>query len=105
MEQFPQYNGDMTERTLEDEVMALRTEVASLKAQLEKALAVNAQLQTEVDRYRNQPPSFVKANTPKSKANADKANLEKKPRRKRAKDQNGARRRELVQLGPNITAV
>ncbi len=75
--------------TLEEEVIALRTEVASLKQQLDQALVVIAQLQAELDKYRSEPPPFVKPNTPKQKEQA-----EKKPRRKRAKDQNGARRRE-----------
>jgi transposase len=76
---------------LEEDVIALRAEVASLKAQLAQALVVNAQLQAQLDKYQNQPPSFVKPNSPKS---VDKANPQNKPRRKRAKDQNGARRRE-----------
>jgi DNA-binding protein H-NS len=75
--------------TLEEEVIALRAEVTSLKEQLAQALAVIAQLREELDKYRSEPPSFVKPNTPKPK---DKA--QKQPRRKRAKDQNGARRRE-----------
>lgn len=78
--------------TLEEEVVALRAEVASLKEQLAQALATNAQLLQELDKYRNdrnEPPSFIKANTSKPK---DKA--QKEPRRKRAKEQNGARRRE-----------
>ena len=75
--------------TLEEEVIALWAEVASLKEQLAQALAANAQLRQELDKYRNEPPSFIKANTPKPK---DKGH--KEPRRKRAKEQNGARRRE-----------
>jgi hypothetical protein len=75
--------------TLEEEVVALRAEVASLKEQLAQALGVIAQLQAELDKYRKEPPSFIKPNTPKPKDNAD-----KQPRRKRAKEQNGARRRE-----------
>lgn len=74
--------------TLEEEI-ALKAEVVSLKEQLAQALAVIAQLSAELDKYRNETPSFVKPNTSKSK---DKA--QKQPRRKRAKDQNGARRRE-----------
>lgn len=68
--------------TLEEEVIALRAEVASLKEQL-------AQLQAQLDKFRSDPPSFIKPSTPKPKNQAD-----KKPRRKRAKDQNGARQRE-----------
>ncbi len=75
--------------TLEEEVIALRAEVASLKEQLVQALDVIAQLRAEMDKHRNEPPSFVKPSTPTSK---DKS--QKQPRRKRAKDQNGARRRE-----------
>ena len=52
-------------------------------------MGVIAQLQAELHKYKSEPPSFVKPNTPKSK---DKD--QKQPRRKRAKDQNGARRRE-----------
>jgi transposase len=86
VEEFPRYAGSMTP---EEEVIALRTEVANLKQQLTQALAVIAQLRKELDKYKNEPPSFIKPTTPKPK---DKA--EKEPRRKRAKDQNGARRRE-----------
>jgi transposase len=75
--------------TAEEEIVALRAEVAMLKEQLAQALAVIAQLRAELDKYRNQPPSFIKPNTAKPK---DKA--QKQPRRKRAKDQNGARLRE-----------
>lgn len=75
--------------SVEEEVIVLRAEVASLKAQLAQALAVIAQLQAELDKYRSEPPSFIKPNAPKPK---DKAH--KQPRRRRAKDQNGARRRE-----------
>src|SRR5664279_1689535 len=75
----------------EEEVMALRAEVVILKEQLAQALAANTQLQAQLDKYRSEPPSFVKPNTSKSK---DQTNSEKKPRRKRSKDQNGARRRE-----------
>lgn len=69
--------------------MALRAEVASLKEQVRQLLDANAQLRAELDKYKQEPPSFVKPNTVKPK---DKA--QKQPRRKRAKDQNGARRRE-----------
>jgi transposase len=75
--------------TLEEEVIALRGEVASLKEELAQALAANAQLREELARYRSEQPSFVKPNTPKPKDQA-----RKQPRRKRAKNQNGARRRE-----------
>jgi len=75
--------------SVEEEVIALRAEVASLKEQLAQALGVIAQLQAQLHKYKSEPPSFVKPNTPKSK---DKD--QKQPRRKRAKEQNGARRRE-----------
>lgn len=75
--------------TLEEEVSTLRAEVASLKEQVRQLLAVNTELRQQLDKYHSEPPSFVKPNTPKPK---DKA--EKTPRRKRAKEQNGARRRD-----------
>jgi len=78
------------EQELEKEVAAFRAEIAGLKEQVARLLAVNAQLQAQVDRLRSEPPSVIKPNTPKSKQD----NAEKKPRRKRAKEQNGARRRE-----------
>src|SRR6266516_5309558 len=86
----------MIERTLKlkEEVIALRAEVANLKEQLAEALSVIAQLREELDKYKSnksEPPAFIKPNTPKPK---DKDKAEKQPRRKRAKDQNGARRRE-----------
>src|SRR5947209_11616211 len=79
------------EQELEEEVAALRTEVSSLKEQVVTLLTTNARLQAQVDKLQAEPPAFVKANTAKSKGK-DKA--QKQPRRKRAKDQNGARRRE-----------
>lgn len=96
VEEYPLYYGSMTERTLEEEVIALRGEVVSLKEQVEQLLAANAQLRSEnaqlrqeLDKYRSEPPSFVKPSTAKPK---DKA--QKQPRRKRAKEQNGVRHRE-----------
>lgn len=86
MEGFPLYYVGMP---IEEEVIALRAEVASLKEQVEQLLAANAQLRQELDKYRSEPPSFIKPNTPKPK---DK--VEKQPRRRRAKEQNGVRRRE-----------
>ncbi len=77
------------EQELEAEVAVLRAEVAALKEQVAQLLAANAQLRAQLDKFQSEPPSFIKPNTAKSK---DKA--EKQPRRKRAKDQNGARRRE-----------
>lgn len=82
----------MIDTPLAEEVERLRVENEQLREQLAQALVLIAQLQQELERLRSekeQPPPFVKSNTAKSK---DKA--EKKPRRKRAKDQNGARRRE-----------
>lgn len=78
--------------TVEEEVALLREENRHLREQLEQALAMIAQLQSELDKYRenkSEPPSFIKPNSAKSK---DKA--QKQPRRKRATDQNGARLRE-----------
>lgn len=91
VEGFPLYAMSMTKREqeLEREVAVLRAEVAALKEQVAQLLAVNAQLRAELDKYKSEPPSFVKPNTAKSK---DKA--QKQPRRKRAHDQNGARRRD-----------
>lgn len=72
--------------------LTLEEEVVQLRAELAEARALIASLQQELERLRSErsePPSFVKAKTPKPKDQS-----EKKPRRKRAKDQNGARRRE-----------
>src|SRR5438477_44536 len=81
--------------TLEEEVIALRAEVASLKQQLAQSLAANARLQARLDTYQSEPPSFIKPNTPKSKAKAKgEGSKPPRPRRKRAKDQNGSRRRD-----------
>ncbi|MEO5952513.1 MAG: hypothetical protein ABIQ44_08635, partial [Chloroflexia bacterium] len=77
------------EQELEEEVATLRAEVASLKEQIAQALAVIAQLRAELEKRNSEPPSFIKPSTARPK---DKA--QKQPRRKRAKDQNGARRRE-----------
>lgn len=77
------------EQELEAEVAVLQAEVAALKEQVALLVAANAALQVELNKYKSQPPSFVKPNTPKPK---DKA--QNNPRRKRAKEQNGARRRE-----------
>lgn len=81
---------------VEEEVAGLRAENSQLKEQLrlalehlEEALARIKQLEEELERVKSAPPSFVKPSTPQPK---DKA--QKQPRRKRAKDQNGARRRE-----------
>jgi len=84
--------------TLEEEVVALRAEVASLKEQVAQLLAANAQLQAQLEQLRieqsrneNEPPSFIKPSTPKSKNTAD----NKSSRRKRAKEQNGSRKRDI----------
>jgi len=77
--------------------MTAEEEVVLLRAELAKAQALIAQLQTELERVRQQlakrdsdnPPPFVKPNTAKSKGEAN-----KQPRRKRSKEQNGARRRD-----------
>lgn len=76
--------------------MTLEEEVVQLRAELAEARTLIVRLQEELERLRSEranPPLFVKPNTPKSK---DNANSEKKPRRKRAKDQNGARRRDQM---------
>lgn len=82
--------------TLEEEVAHLRAENAQLQEQLRLALEQLAQalariteLEAKLEQVQSTAPSFVKPNTAKPK---DKA--EKRPRHKRAKDQNGARRRE-----------
>jgi transposase len=77
--------------TAEEEVLVLRAEVADLKAQLARALALIAQLQAQIEQLRSGPPPFVKPSTPTKDKDAQ---GDKQPRRKRAKDQNGARRRE-----------
>jgi len=82
--------------TLEEEVAHLRAENKELKQLLAQALSRIAELEAMVQDLeqaltgaKNGPPAFIKANTPKPKDDA-----EKKPRRRRAKEQNGARRRE-----------
>ncbi len=75
---------------LEEEVIALRAEVANLKEQVRELLAANARLQAEVDKFQSEPPAFIKPSTPKSTSKTD----HKQPRRKRAKDQNGSRKRD-----------
>ena len=72
--------------------MTSEEEIAYLREELAKAQALIAELRAEIERLRvgvGGPASFIKPSTPKPK---DKA--EKKPRRKRAKDQNGTRPRE-----------
>ncbi|MBF6614863.1 MAG: IS66 family transposase [Chloroflexi bacterium] len=72
--------------------MTLEEEVVQLRAELAEARVLIAKLQQELERLRSErsePPSFVKPNTDKPKDQA-----QKQPRRKRANDQNGARRRE-----------
>ena len=68
--------------TLEEEA-ALLTENKALREELSAALERIA----ELERGRKGPPSFVKANRPKDAQ-------EKKPRRKRAAEQNGSSKRE-----------
>jgi len=69
--------------TLEAEVVFLRAEVQELREELAAAQERIA----ELERVRKGPPSFVKANRAKDAQ-------EKKPRRKRAAEQNGSRKRE-----------
>lgn len=75
--------------TLEEEVVLLREENKRLGELLEQALARIAKLEADIEHAKSDLPSFVKPSTPKTKGKAD-----KQPRRKRAKEQNGARRRE-----------
>ena len=73
--------------------MTSEEEIAYLREELAKAQALIAQLRAEIERLgvgAGGPASFIKPSTPKSKEKA-----EKKARRKRAKDQNGTRRREM----------
>ena len=69
--------------TLEEEVVFLRAEVQELREELAAAQERIA----ELERGRKGPPSFVKANRPQDAQ-------EQKPRRKRAAEQNGSRKRE-----------
>ena len=72
--------------------MTLEEEVIQLRAELVEARQVIAQLRAELEQLRSEkadPPPFIKPNSDKSKNKA-----QKQPRRKRAKDQNGARERE-----------
>jgi transposase len=68
--------------TQEEEITNLRAENQDLRAQLQAALARIE----ELERKAKEPPSFVKANVTKAK--------EKKVRKKRKPEENGARRRE-----------
>src|SRR5215210_4560258 len=77
----------------EEEVEVLRVENKQLQELLAQALARIAELEArvrELEEAKTAPllPSFVKPNT------RAKEKSQKQPRRKRAKDQNGARRRE-----------
>jgi hypothetical protein len=69
--------------TLEEEVALLRTEVQELREELAAAQERIA----ELERGRKGPPSFVKANR-------SQGGQEKKPRRKRAAEHNGSRKRD-----------
>lgn len=74
---------------LEEEVVLLREENNRLRALLEQALARIAKLEADLEQAQSSPPPFVKASTRK-----EEGKVQKQQRRKRAKDQNGARRRE-----------
>jgi len=78
---------------LREKVGRLRAENQQLREQLAQALALIAKLQAELEHLRSNPPPTIKPNTPKS-ADNDNDKADNKPRRKRAKEQNGARRRE-----------
>ena len=71
-------------RALRQQVAELEKAVEQLEAALKAALDRNAELEGKKG---GGAPSWVKANKPKKTG-------EKKPRRKRASSQNGARRRE-----------
>ena len=92
MEQFPRYAGVMRsggkEEALRAENEQLRELLAQALARIEALEAKVQELEQALTEAKSEPPSFIKASTPK------KEQVEKKPRRKRAKDQNGARRRE-----------
>jgi hypothetical protein len=77
--------------TVDEEVVLLREENKRLRELLEQALARIAKLEVELEQARNSPPSpptLVKASTSKKKGD------DKQPRRKRAKEQNGSRKRD-----------
>src|SRR6266566_8771217 len=79
--------------SVEEEVAHLRAENGQLKEQLRLALERIAELEAKLEQVESGAPSspsssFVKPSTPK----IDRTH--KQPRRKRPKDQNGARRRE-----------
>jgi transposase len=77
--------------------MRREEEITQLREELATAYALIAQLRSELEQLRKQlaererdtSPSFIKPNTPKSEGAVD-----KQSRRKRAKEQNAARRRE-----------
>ncbi len=72
--------------------MTLEEELVQLRGELAEARQVIAQLRTELEQLRSEktgPPPFIKPNSAKSRNKS-----QKQPRRKRAKDQNGARLRE-----------
>ena len=76
--------------------MTAEEEVVYLRQELAKAHALIAQLRAEVEQLRGSGsgsglPAFIKPSTPKSKAQQPQ---DKPPRRKRAKDQNGSRKRD-----------
>jgi transposase len=73
-----------------EEEAALRAEVEALRQEVEvlrEALSAALERIAELERGRKGPPSFVKANRPRS-------TQEKRPRRKRKAEQNGSRKRE-----------
>lgn len=70
-------------------IEALEEEVRRLRQELAEAHTLIAKLQAELERLRADPPPRIKPNTAKPKEKT-----ERKERRKRAKEENGARPRE-----------
>ncbi len=76
---------------LKEEVKRLGQELAQAHGLIAELHSTVGQLQAEIERLHADPPPRIKPNTPKAKAEEK---GEKKPRRRRAKEQNGARPRE-----------
>ncbi len=76
---------------LREEVSRVRQELAQAHGLIAELHSTVGQLQAEIERLHADPPPRIKPNTPKAK---EEEKGEKKPRRRRAKEQNGARPRE-----------